>query len=401
MSLLLETLVRWKPFTAIVVGDFMLDQSVYGNVDRLCNDAPVPVLHVQRTTEAPGGSANVALDLVAMRGAVRAVGVTGDDTSGRTLRALLDRAGVDTRALITDGARPTTTKRNLIGLAQHRHAQKVFRIDEESTAPIDATITARLLAAVEAALPGADVLLLEDYNKGVCTPALCKGVIERARAAGVPVLVDPAASASFSKYAGCTTITPNRAEAQRGTGQPIPDDAPAEAFAPLAAHLLSTLNMECAVITLDRQGALLLEHNADPRIVPTQARRIYDVTGAGDMVLAALAAARAQRLPWFEAVRFANAAAGLEVEEFGCVPIELERIHADILARERATRGKLRTWAELSVEVAAVRSRPRDGRAPSVVLANGCFDVLHAGHVSLLRRAAALGDFLIVAINDD
>ncbi len=407
MSKLLETLANWKPFTAVVVGDFMLDQLVYGNVDRLCNDAPVPVLHVQRTEERLGGSSNVCMDLLAMRARVRAVGVIGDDESGRTLRRLLKEAGIDDAGMVLDSSRPTTTKKNLIGLAQHRHAQKMFRLDYESTAPVDELVMAGLIGAVERALDGADVLCLEDYNKGVCTEALCRAVIEKARRRNIPVMVDPGAISDFAKYKGCATMTPNRTEAQRGSGLKVADDAPAEAFGPVAAALVEKLGMEAAVITLDKQGALLLEKHGEPRVVPTQARKIYDVTGAGDMALAALAAARANRLDWFDSVRFANAAAGLEVEQFGCVPIPLEWIHADLLARERATRGKLRTWEELRVEVAAVRSRTMPtgkgphGRQPTVVFANGCFDVLHAGHVSLLRRAAALGDYLIVAINDD
>jgi D-beta-D-heptose 7-phosphate kinase/D-beta-D-heptose 1-phosphate adenosyltransferase len=398
MSTLLDSLASWRPFKALVVGDFMLDRLVFGHADRLSNDAPVPVLHVQRTEERAGGSANVALDLAAMRGSVVALGVVGDDQPGQALARALAGAGVDPAGLVTDPTRPTTVKQSLIGLAQHRHAQKMFRLDYESAQPIDARRVEQLLSAFDRALPGADVVCLEDYHKGVCSPELCRGVIDRARAAGVPVLVDPANIADYSKYRGCATITPNRNEAQRATGLNLPDDAAPECFAPAAQKLLADLEMDAAVITLDRHGALLLERQGEARAVPTVARRVYDVTGAGDMVLAALAAARANGLDWFEAVRFANAAAGLEVEEFGVVPIPLERIHADILSRERAVRGKQRRVDELNVEIAALKARTPGAK---VVFANGCFDVLHAGHVSLLRRAAALGDYLIVAVNDD
>lgn len=401
MSHLLEKLAAWKPFRALVVGDYMLDEMVYGNVDRLANDAPVPVLHVQRVESRAGGSANVCADLVALRGAVTAIGVVGDDGAARTLRDELAKAGVDASGLVTDNSRPTTTKRNLIGLAQHRHAQKMFRVDEESREPISPAVAERLLAAVDKALPVADVVCIEDYGKGVCTPAFCQAVIKRARAAGKQVLVDPAAITDYSRYAGATTITPNRNEAEKATGLPRPDSAPPESYNELAARLVNDLKLDTAVITLDKSGSLLLESGQDPRAVPTVARHVYDVTGAGDMVLAALAAARANGIDWYDSVRFANAAAGLEVEEFGCVPIALERIHRDLLLRERDTRGKLRTWDELVVELGALRNHHRAGKKPEVVLANGCFDVLHAGHVSLLRRAAALGDFLVVAINTD
>jgi D-beta-D-heptose 7-phosphate kinase/D-beta-D-heptose 1-phosphate adenosyltransferase len=401
MSQLLEKLAGWKPFRAVVVGDYMLDVMVFGNVDRLANDAPVPVLHVQRVESRAGGSANVCADLVVLKASVAAVGVVGDDDSAKALRAELAKIGVDASGLVTDASRPTTTKRNLIGLAQHRHAQKMFRVDEESKDPISPAIAEKLLAAFDKALAGADVVCIEDYGKGVCTPAFCQAVIKRARAAGKPVFVDPASISDYSRYAGATTITPNRNEAEKAAAVPRPDGAPPESYNEIAAKLVEQLGLEAAVITLDKSGALLLEAGQDPRAVPTVARHVYDVTGAGDMVLASLAAARANDIDWYDSVRFANAAAGLEVEEFGCVPIPLERIHRDLLLRERATRGKLRSWEELAVELAALRSPNGKGKRPEVVLANGCFDVLHAGHVSLLRRAAALGDFLVVAINTD
>lgn len=393
---LLDTLARWRPFKALVVGDFMLDRLTFGNADRLSNDAPVPILHVRKSEERAGGAANVALDLIAMKGRVEVFGVIGADHDGQLLRAKLAEAGVEPAGLVIDPDRPTTVKQSLIGLAQHRHPQKMFRLDYESTQPLPDAVADALLAAFRARLPGADVVCLEDYHKGVCGERVCQGIIEAARAAGVPVLVDPASISDYTKYRGCSVITPNRSEAQKAVDQRLPDGAAAEAFGPVASLLIERLGLEAAVITLDRHGALLLEARGEARVLPTVARQVYDVTGAGDMVLAALAAGRANGLAWYDAVRFANAAAGLEVEEFGVVPIPLERIHADILARERQTRGKLRTVEELVVEVAAQKARGK-----KVVFTNGCFDVLHAGHVSLLRRAAECGDFLIVAVNDD
>ncbi len=409
MSTLLSALAAWKPFSALVVGDLMLDRLTFGDVDRLANDAPVPVLAVSHIEQRAGGAANVALDLVAMRASVTAVGVVGDDADGVALRQALTAAGVSDAAVVSDPGRPTTVKQSLIGLAQHRHAQKMFRLDFESRRPLDPSVEDRLLAAFAKALPAADVVCLEDYAKGVCTPRVCQEVIRLAAAAGKPVLVDPAAIADYSRYAGAAAITPNRDEAVRAAGQPA-SQAP-EHYGPLAQRLIDDLGLQAAVITLDKHGALLLERDGEARVVPTVARHVYDVTGAGDMVLAALAAARAQGLDWYDAVRFANAAAGLEVEQFGVVPIPLDHIHRDLLSRERANRGKLRSTPELLVELAALRAappsanapnaRPAKAKVPSVVFANGCFDVLHAGHVSLLRRAAALGDFLVVAINDD
>ncbi|MBX3407457.1 MAG: bifunctional heptose 7-phosphate kinase/heptose 1-phosphate adenyltransferase [Phycisphaeraceae bacterium] len=396
MSRLLEQLGAWKPFTALVVGDFMLDQLVYGNADRLSPEAPVPVLHVQRTEDRPGGAANVCLDLVAMRARVHAYGVVGDDREADLLRSGLAAAGVQADGLVGDGTRPTTVKRSLIGLAQHRHPQKMFRVDYESRVPLARAAIEQILARFEADLRDADVVCIEDYNKGVCTPELCARVIEVSRRAGVPVLVDPAAIEDYSRYAGASTITPNRTESMLACGTDLPDGAGPEAFGPLAARLVESLGLEAVVVTLDRHGALLLERGGAPLHIPTAAREVYDVTGAGDMVLAALAGARANRLDWPDAVRLANAAAGLEVEVFGVVPIPIEKIHREVLLRERSMPGKMRTLEQLLVEVAALRNESR-----RVVFTNGCFDILHAGHLSLLERAAALGDYLIVGLNSD
>jgi D-beta-D-heptose 7-phosphate kinase/D-beta-D-heptose 1-phosphate adenosyltransferase len=393
----------------------MLDQLTFGNADRLSPEAPVPVLHVQRTEHRPGGAANVCLDLLAMRAAVHAIGVTGDDREGDLLRSALVAAGVEADALVADASRPTTVKQSLIGLAQHRHQHKMFRLDFESREPIAPEITRRLLDRFLSLLPKADIVLIEDYNKGVCTPALCAEVIGACRARGIEVLVDPASIKDYSRYRGATTITPNRSETTAAAQLSIPHDAAPAAYEPASRKLQRELDLDAVVVKLDRHGALLLEPSPSGRgafvaqHVPTVARDVYDVTGAGDMVLAALAAARANKLPWFEAARFANIAAGLEVQVFGVAPIPLAEIHRECLRMEAGGAGltsKVRTLDQLLVEVAAARHAGK-----TIIFTNGCFDILHAGHLSLLRRAADQADahgksggphgFLIVAANSD
>jgi D-beta-D-heptose 7-phosphate kinase/D-beta-D-heptose 1-phosphate adenosyltransferase len=396
MDPLLEALGRWRSFTAVVVGDFMLDQMVHGSAERLSADAPVPILHVRNIEDRPGGAANVCLDLLALRGSVHAIGVTGvDDNAGRLRRALGEQ-GVRVDGLIADPSRPTTVKQNLIGLAQGRHPQKMFRLDFESRAPIAEPVIARLMDALEAALPEADCVCIEDYDKGVCTPELCRRVVRRAAAARKPVFVDPARLDDYARYRGATAITPNRTEAERATGLPTCDGASADLNGRVARKLLEDLGLEAAVLTLDRHGALLLERGGAPEPVATQARTVYDVTGAGDMFLAGLAAARCNGLSWRQSVRFANAAAGLEVEVFGVQPVPLERVHHAVLQHAVGLSGKVRTLEQASVAAAAVR---REGKL--VVFTNGCFDMLHAGHVKLLDRARTAGDFLIVGLNSD
>lgn len=407
MSDLLPTLDRWKTFRALVLGDFMLDELVYGDAERLSADAPVPVLHVRRVERTAGGAANLCLALAALGAEVRAFGVIGDDEPGRTLGVTLaggapaeSGGSVEVSGLATDASRPTTVKRNMIGLAQARHPQKMFRVDYESREPLGEAVAAGLIEAVQAAIHEADVVCLEDYAKGVCTEEVCRAVIDAAREAGVPVFVDPARLDDYARYRGCTAITPNRTEAEHATGLRTHEGDDAEALeahnAALADALASTVGCEAVVLTLDRHGALVLERGGRPVIAPTRARQVYDVTGAGDVFLAGLAAARANGLGWLDAARLANVAAGIEVERFGAVPVPIERVHQQVIAEATAERGKLRTLEQLLVEVRAWR---REGKR--IVFTNGCFDVLHAGHVSLLDRAKKLGDVLIVATNTD
>lgn len=396
MDPLLEAMSAWKPFSALVVGDFMLDQMVHGSAERLSADAPVPVLHVTQVEDRPGGAANVCLDLIALRGSVHALGVVGEDDHATRLRRSLADQGVDVSGLVSDPSRPTTVKQNLIGLAQGRHPQKMFRLDFESRAPAPESVRRAMLAHVDRLLPTVDCVCLEDYDKGVCTPELCVEIMTRAAAAGRPVFVDPARVRDYAKYRGATAITPNRTEAEEATGLPTCDGASLDVNGKVASSLLDRLALQAAVLTLDRHGALLLERGGTPQPVPTQARKVYDVTGAGDMFLAALAAARCNGLSWLDSVRFANAAAGLEVEVFGVQPIPLERIHHALLLLAAPIDGKRRTLAQMLVTASALR---REGKR--VVFTNGCFDMLHAGHVKLLDRARAAGDFLVVGLNSD
>ncbi|MCC5787827.1 MAG: D-glycero-beta-D-manno-heptose 1-phosphate adenylyltransferase [Phycisphaerales bacterium] len=396
MDTLLGHLARWKPFTAIVVGDFMLDQMLYGDAERLAADAPVPILRVRRAENRAGGAANLCLDLAAMKGRVLAFGVVGEDGDAGQLKRELETQGVDVSGIVTDAERPTTVKRYMIGLASQRHPQKMFRVDHESREPLSDEVVEEMLARFESALAGADVVCIEDYNKGVCSEALCQGVIRLAKKAGKPVLVDPAMLSSYAKYTGATAITPNRNEAEIATTMPTAPDADTRVNGQVSARLLEQLACEAVVLTLDRHGALLHRRGSEPIGVPTVAREVYDVTGAGDMMLAGLAAAKANGMGWLDAVRFANAAAGLEVEVFGVMPIPLERIHHSLMMQHSGSAGKVRDAEQLRVEAA---SRRQQGQR--IVFTNGCFDVVHSGHVKLIEQASKLGDFLVVAINAD
>jgi len=396
MSTLLESLARWRPAEVLLVGDLMVDQLVLGDAERLTADAPVPVLEIRETRHVAGGAANVALNLAALGMTVRCVGVVGDDANGRWLIETLRSCGVDTQGVITDDSRPTTTKQSLVGLAQHRHPQKMFRLDHESREPVAGAVRDALLRACANALRSAAVVAIEDYDKGVLKGGVAEEVIALAAGANREAIVDPAKLKDYDRYRGATAVTPNRTEAEHATGLPTDSGADIRANTRLAAAIQERFAIENVVLTLDRHGALLAQKGRAPVALPTVAREVYDVTGAGDMVLAALVAARANGIDWPDAVRFANSAAGLEVEVFGVQPIPFERIHRQVLVEARALRGKQRSLEEAEVEVAAAR---KEGKR--IVFTNGCFDLLHAGHIRLLQRAAAFGDFMVVGLNSD
>lgn len=396
MSTLLTKVLRFKSPSILVIGDYMLDEIVYGDAERLSPDAPVPVLEVRQVQSRAGGAGNVARCLVAMGARVECLGIVGKDKEGELLSQLLQSEGISTSSLLQVDDRPTTVKRSMVGLAQHRHPQKMFRVDQESREPIQPQYADKLLNALNEKLQHVDVVCIEDYGKGVLCENTCKRVIEHCKDAGVEVLVDPAGIDDYSKYVGATAITPNRTEAEKATGVRLNDQDPIEGAADLAVSLCEALNVHATIMTLDRHGAILQERNSKPIHIPTRARSVYDVTGAGDIVLAAIAVGRGGGLDWKECVELANVAAGLEVEVFGASPIPISQIHKELLAIQTESECKIRTTEELSIEVAAAKEFGK-----RVVLTNGCFDVIHAGHVSYLREAATLGDLLVVGVNID
>lgn len=393
MNQLIQLLDRWQSPRVMVVGDFMLDHYVYGNAERLSPDAPVPVLAAQRDETRAGGASNVAILLRALRCEVTCIGITGNDQPAHELAVHLGDAGCDSNGLLRVDDRPTTVKRSYIGLAQHRHPQKMFRVDWEDHCPVDQATEQRIIDQVAASIERTDVLCIEDYAKGLLTERLCAALIDMARKAQVPVLIDPAVLTSYQRYRGATLITPNRFEAARATGLPTDRDEQLDA---VADRLLESLELDAVVITLDRHGALLAEQGQATRRVPTIARSVYDVTGAGDMVLAMLAAARANGADWPMAVELANIAGGLEVESFGVTAIPLEQIHLALLKARHDGPSKLRDTEHLLPELAAYRQQGR-----TIAFTNGCFDIVHAGHVEMLRAAKATADLLVLAVNTD
>jgi D-beta-D-heptose 7-phosphate kinase/D-beta-D-heptose 1-phosphate adenosyltransferase len=377
----------------MVVGDLILDRYLYGDAERISPEAPVPVLRAVESREAVGGSGNVAACLTALGCQAVSVGVVGDDAHGATLRRLLLETGVDASGIAALPDRRTTTKTRLVGLAQHRHRQQLLRLDEEDSTPLAESVTDRLMQAVRERVAGVDAVCLEDYDKGVVTEGLAQAVVAAAQGARKPVLADPARLSDYGRYTGVDLVTPNRDELSVAVGRRL-ETMPEIAVA--ACRLREAFRIGAVVVTLDREGALLVRSGTAWRHFPTVPRSVYDNTGAGDAVLAMLAACLAAGGDPESAVQLANIAGGLEVERFGCVPITADEVLAELRLADRLRNGKLRSVEELVAEL-----NIRRDRGETVAFTNGCFDILHAGHVEFLRRCRKEASTLVVGLNTD
>lgn len=377
----------------LVVGDLILDRYLYGDAERISPEAPVPVLRTVEQREAVGGSANVAACLTALGCQAMSCGVVGDDAGGRNLVHLLSEMGVDTAAVLALKDRRTTTKTRLVGLAQHRHRQQLLRVDEEDTSPLSEAAMTPLLRAACAQVARADAVCIEDYDKGVITEVVVREVLKEAKRHRRPVLVDPARLKDYSRYRGVDILTPNRDELSIATGRRL---GSLDDVAAAGAQLLKAVDAQAVVATVDRDGAVLIRNGVPWKHLPTVPRTVYDNTGAGDAVLAMLAAAVAAGADLESAARLANIAGGLEVEKFGCVPITAEEVLAELRLADRLNNGKLRNADELAAELTIRRDR-----GETVAFTNGCFDILHAGHVQFLSRCRQEASALVVGLNGD
>jgi D-beta-D-heptose 7-phosphate kinase/D-beta-D-heptose 1-phosphate adenosyltransferase len=374
------------------VGDFMLDIYIYGDAEKISHEAPVPVLKISETEHRCGGAGSVAANLAALGAKAYCLGVIGDDQDGETLKARLIKAGADIDGLFKAANRPTISKQRLIGLAQHLHRQQLIRMDTESTEPIPDELNEAILTAYKDKLPDVDMVCLQDYKKGLLGGSLCRRIIRLAKEANKKVLIDPCLTSDYSKYIGATAITPNRKEASAAAGIEVTNE---ETAAKAADYLFQKLQPEAVVITLDKEGAYL-KTQSEGLMIPTRPRSVYDVTGAGDMVLATLATALAAGCDYEIAVQLSNITGGIEVEKFGTATVTVEEIADEITAQNRGTAGKLRTADSLLGELARHRRQKK-----KIVFTNGCFDVLHRGHIEYLQFCRQQGDVVVVGLNSD
>jgi D-beta-D-heptose 7-phosphate kinase/D-beta-D-heptose 1-phosphate adenosyltransferase len=363
----------------VVAGDVMLDRYLFGSTGRISPEAPVPVVHVQETDDRPGGAANVAVNLASLGVSTRLVGVVGKDAAADSLRAILKSRDIHCDFHAVED-RPTITKTRV-----QSRGQQLIRLDQENAAAMRGDEVVKIL---QQSIKGAGAVVLSDYGKGALTDVAT--MITVCREAGVPVLVDPKGD-DFERYRGASVITPNQSEFESVVGVCESD---AELVS-RARDMLDDLNLDALLVTRSEKGMLLLEADMEPVFLSTQAREVFDVTGAGDTVIATLAGAVASGQDLPSAAALANLAAGLVVRKIGVATVTPGEISMSLHQRGQGGRG-LVGLDELKLMVA--ESRDRDER---VIMTNGCFDVLHAGHVAYLEEAKNLGDRLIVAVNDD
>jgi D-beta-D-heptose 7-phosphate kinase/D-beta-D-heptose 1-phosphate adenosyltransferase len=387
MHEILESLSRRR---VAVIGDLMLDSYLYGAVNRISPEAPAPIVRALSERSAAGGGANVAANLAALGVNVDLVGLVGRDEAGGRLTARLREAGtIGCEGVIASHDRRTTLKMRIVG-----GHQQMMRIDHEDLTPCCPEDVEALIGAASAAIRSNPVVIFSDYGKGVFSDALLRHCLDIASEAGAIVIVDPKRP-DFSAYRGATILTPNRKELHEATGIACEDDAGAGK----AAEAAQKASGAGILLTRSEKGMSYFPLQGTPLHLPTVAQEVFDVSGAGDTVVAVLAAGLAAGAAVPDAIRLANRAAGLVVSKFGAATVTREELAASLKSGEAASSeadGALVDW-----ETAAALRWAWAREKLTVGLANGCFDLLHAGHISLIRQAAENCDRLIVALNSD
>lgn len=386
----MTALAKFRFCTVLVLGDIMLDRYVFGDVRRISPEAPIPVLRAQRTRVVLGGAGNVAKNVVALGARAILVGLTGNDAAGQEVAAAVAEAkGAIALHAATEGGRPTTVKTRFMS-----GAHQLLRLDEEVTVPAEGATAAALLAAYAEALPRADIVVLSDYAKGVLSDAVLGRAIALAREAGKPVIADPKRP-DFAAYASVTVLTPNELEVTQATGISAADDAGAVAAGQAA---LDASGADAVLVTRSEKGLTLVRRTAPPLHLPTEGREVADVSGAGDTLMASFAVMLATGADMAEAARVANVAAGLSVAKQGTATVGHTELATALQGPDAAPELDDKV---VTLDVAAARVAEWRAQGLKVGFTNGCFDLIHPGHVRLLSRARARCDRLVVALNSD
>jgi D-beta-D-heptose 7-phosphate kinase/D-beta-D-heptose 1-phosphate adenosyltransferase len=372
----------------LCVGDVMLDRFVYGAVDRVSPEAPIPVLRIERESAMLGGAGNVAANVMGLGAACRFVSVIGDDGAGAELRQLVARELGGDGGMVAQPGRQTTVKTRFIG-----GRQQLLRADAETVAPIAAGSANLVSGMVRDALHDVGAVILSDYGKGVLTDTLLARVIAVARTAGLPVVVDPKGS-DYRRYKGASIVTPNRKELMEATGMPADTD---EQVTDACRRIIETCGIDAVLATRSERGMSVVTKDGLVAHLPAEAREVFDVSGAGDTVVATLTAALSAGVPLDDAARLANLAAGIVVGKVGTAVVRAPEL-LEALHTQEWRHGEAKVATREQAAECAERWRLRGKR---VGFTNGCFDLLHPGHVSLLSQAKAACDVLVVGLNSD
>jgi D-beta-D-heptose 7-phosphate kinase/D-beta-D-heptose 1-phosphate adenosyltransferase len=383
------------PLRILVAGELILDRYVFGTVDRVSPEAPIPVLRSRRREERAGNAGFVLMGLQALGASAAALSVVGGDRNGEILLGMLRKASIASESVLIDANRPTIVKERMLGSVQsaNRATQQLLRVDEEETFPLGDDLEREMAKRVPIELDSADAVLISDINKGLLTPMLLRALIDGARQRGVPVIVDPRQTEDFSIYAGATVLTPNRYEASRASGIALNE---CTAWRAAAETLTERYNLDACLMTLDREGMYLLERNRQGVHIEASPREVYDVTGAGDVVLTVFGLLVAAGHDFTLAAKIANVAAGLEVMRIGASVVSREDLNHELRGHQNRFQRKIVSESGLIEILTQERSNGR-----RIVLAGGCFDLLHSGHLRMLSFARAQGDLLVIAVNSD
>ena len=375
------SLDTFKGIRVLVVGDAMLDRYVRGEVSRISPEAPVPVLSVTERTDVPGGAANVAANLRGLGCSVALWGITGSDGQAGILGSLLEELRVE-NFLVCDRNRPTTSKTRLVA-----DSQQIVRYDEESNEPVSSELEDRLFLSLESCISGADAVVLSDYGKGLFGKGLARRITDAARREGRPVFIDPKGD-KWERYRGADCVTPNERELFQ-----VPGECREKGLSLHGGNLRNSFAFRKLLVTRGAKGMCLFDDEGEYSLPAPRVRDVYDVSGAGDTVVSVLAAAVAAGFSWRDAMALANTAAGVVITKSGTSPVSIEEL---VSAAKNGRGSKI-----CSRDEAAALGKLWRIRGEKIVFTNGCFDLLHPGHVLLLREAAAEGDRLIVGLNSD